>query len=74
MMNCNIPEAIFQKVYGFLVTVEAIHTKNEQGIHIFLEAVYYIFYYKNHESALRSQSCHPSESFTTCLFMLEWAD
>jgi transposase len=40
MTDYNIPEAIFQKICGFLVTIEAIHTKNEQEIRIFLEAVY----------------------------------
>ncbi|GHT96501.1 hypothetical protein FACS1894122_14880 [Alphaproteobacteria bacterium] len=41
-MKHNIPDEIFQKIYGFLVTVGGIHTKNEGNVRIFLEAVYYL--------------------------------
>jgi transposase len=41
-MNNNIPEEVFQKIYGFLVTIPEIHTKNESEIRIFMEAVFYL--------------------------------
>jgi len=41
MTGYHISEAIFQKIYSFLVTLKRIHTKNKEKIRIFLEAVYY---------------------------------
>jgi transposase len=41
-MNNNISEETFQRIYGFLTTISGIHVKNESGIRVFIEAIFYL--------------------------------
>jgi transposase len=42
MIEYNIPNYVFQKIYDFLVTIPKIHIKNEKKTRIFIEAVHYL--------------------------------
>jgi hypothetical protein len=41
MIEHNIPNDVFQKIYDFLLTVSKIHIKNEEKVRVFIEAIYY---------------------------------
>jgi transposase len=42
VIEYNIPNDVFQKIYDFLVMIPKIHVQNEEKVRIFIEAVYYL--------------------------------
>jgi hypothetical protein len=42
MLEYNIPNDVFQKIYDFLVTILKIHIKNGKKTRIFIEAAHEI--------------------------------